>query len=723
MTNMKINLLALTLLLSVIYSSSTAQIALKGAVEIFPYEGLQPHLVKGVSSQHAIGKPLLRHVYMVDKNIVALTIDEKAVINSNLKPYEKQKGDTIIYGDYHNQSKILVRNGEETAYICGVNNNWYRPFNRISGESLDISWAGSKDNYALTSENDNNFGKPVNPVKVYRKTVPHRMTHIDQGLKFALRHEIYLVFEEELKSGASYAFEFNGNHPFKYPVSFKLNDNQLRSETIHVNLYGYQTGDPKIAFLSTWLGDGGRYSYSEDTRFHVLDTETEEKVFSGKANLKSKGNEPEYKANKQGYNHNLTDVYELDFSALNEPGNYRIMIPGTGCSFDFIISGNIWEVTTRLVMKGFLHQRSGIEIGPPYTDYLRPRNMHPDDEITIHKCDVNRFFGDSEDGGQSSVFERINASILPDTEVPEAWGGWMDAGDFDQRMSHLYSVRRMMYLYEMNPKYFESLDLNIPESDNEIPDILDEGRWCLDLYKRTQGIYEEGGVSWWLESIEHPRGGEPSWLNSLPTALVPPTPRASYHYAATAAQMAIVVKKYNQKLSDEYLQSALDAVKWADENAGAPDPFGRNPRNVTEAMAFISLYRATGNEKWHGRLESAIEKVYPNGIQNDIGLGNTEILTNYMLLDKADADAELLNDAQNAVLKLADELVVGANENTYFIFRERYDKLNRMVLPPRSVLPVVTALHVSGDKKYADALSKTIQYTMGANPMNRSYIS
>ncbi|MFW5831091.1 MAG: glycoside hydrolase family 9 protein, partial [Prolixibacteraceae bacterium] len=35
----------------------------------------------------------------------------------------------------------------------------------------------------------------------------------------------------------------------------------------------------------------------------------------------------------------------------------------------------------------------------------------------------------------------------------------------------------------------------------------------------------------------------------------------------------------------------------------------------------------------------------------------------------------------------------------------------------------VTALHVSGDKKYAHALSRTIQYTMGANPMNRSYIS
>ena len=701
----------------------TAQVALNGAVEIYPYNGLQPELIKGVNAQHAVDEPLLRHICLVDKNIVALTIDEKAVINSSLKPYEKQKGDTIVLGDYHDLSKILVRNGVKTGYICGVNNDWYRPFNRIAGESLDTRWAGNKNNYALISEDDDNFSNPAKPSKVFRKTVPHRMTHIDQGSKFALRHEIYLVFQEELQPGVSYSFQFGENHPFKLPVCFKFDDHHLRSEAIHVNMHGYQPADPKIAFLSTWLGDGGNHSYPEDTRFHVLDAESGQKVFSGKTALKNRGNEPEYKAENREYNHNLTDVYKLDFSALTEPGSYRIMIPGIGCSFDFKISDNIWEETARLMMKGFLHQRSGIAIGPPHTDYLRPRNMHPDDEITIHKCDVDKFFGISEDGGQTGVFERIQASILPDTEVPEAWGGWMDAGDFDQRMSHLFSVRRMAYLYEMNPRYFENLILNIPESDNSIPDILDEGRWCLDLYKRTQGVYEKGGVSWWVESIEHPRGGETSWLNSLPTALVPPTPRASYHYAATAAQMALAVKKYDRKLSDEYLQSALDAANWADEHADAPDPFGRNPRNVTEALAFVNLYRATEDATWHERLKKSLQKVYSNGMEIDINLGNTEILTNYVLMEESFADAEIMGNAKQAVLQLADELVAGANENTYFIFKEINDELNRLVLPPRSVLPVVTALHISGDKKYADALSRTIQYTMGANPMNRSYIS
>jgi len=661
------------------------------------------------------------HVYLVDNNIVALTIDEKAVINSSLKPYVKQKGDTIIYGDYHNQSKILVRNGYKSGYICGVNNDWYRPFNQISGKSLDVEWITDRNNCLLYSEDDENYKAPANPVMIYRKTVPHRMTHIDQGSKFAMRHEIYLVFENDLTHGSTYIF--GSEKPFQHPVKFKFDETKLRSEAIHVNLHGYEPDDPKIAFISNWLGDGGKHSYPDITQFHVLNAASGEKVFTGNVLLKAKGDKAEYRVNGNDYNHNLTDVYELDFSSVVQPGEYRISIPGIGCSFEFEISEKIWEQTTRLMMKGFLHQRSGIEIGPPHTDYIRPRNMHPEGDFTVHKCDVDRFFGDAEGGGQTDVFERIQASILTDTEVPEAYGGWMDAGDFDQRMSHLYSVRRMAYLFEMNREYFEKLNLNIPESYNNIPDILDEGMWCLDLYRRTQGVYEEGAISWWVESIEHPRGAETSWLNSLPTAIIPPTPRACYHYAATAAQIALAVKKYDKKLSEVYLESALDAVQWADENSDAPDPFGRNPRNITEALSFVNLFRATQDNKWHERFKNSVQKVFPNGMKNDISLGNIELLTNYLLIDKNTVNVALRDDAVNAVLKLADELVSGAQQNTYFIFRERKNELDRLVLPRRSVLPVVTALHISGDKKYSDALSKTIQYTMGANPMNRSYIS
>jgi len=514
--------------------------------------------------------------------------------------------------------------------------------------------------------------------------------------------------------------------PFLEPVQFYFDDEALRTEAIHVNLLGYTPDEPKVAYLSAWLGDGENHTFTDFHSFKLVDVYTGKTVYSGEITLKQAADQPEYKVKDQSFNYNKTDIYGLDFSEYTIPGEYKIVVPGLGCSFEFEISADVWGKIYTVTMKGFLHQRSGIDLGPPYTDYQRPRNMHPGDEITIHTCDVDRFFSPADDekgGGQRGVFDRIQASILPETEVPEAWGGWMDAGDFDQRMSHLYSVRKMALLLELNPEYFANQNLMIPESYDAIPDILDEAAWCLDLYWRTQGVYEEGGISWWIESIEHPRGGEPSWLNSLPTALVPPTPRACYHYAATAAQFAHAITPYDEERATLYLKSALDAVAWADAHSDAPDPFGRNARAVTEALAYVNLYRLTHDKQWHDRFIASIKKVFPNGIENDFTKNTTEMASIYLLMDPGNTLGKVRNAFRKAVLNLADELLDGAGQNTYHIFREQDEEVSRLVLPPRSILPVVIAHYLTGNRKYTDALSRTMQYTLGANPMNRSYIS
>lgn len=697
-------------------NSAIAQMALNGAVQVIPYQGLQADLIDGVSALPASNDPLLRHVCLVDKNILALTIDEQAIIFNKLQPYAKEPGDTILMKGYHGQSKVLKRKGEEIAYLCGVNENWYRPFNLLTGNKLNINWISNPENYLIYV--DGKSSDKIIPKKIYRKTYPNRRTHVAQRNELAMQHEIYLVLPKPLETGHTYIIELGKGSQLRNPVAFKFDENFLRSEAIHLNLAGYQTGDPKTAFLSTWMGDGGPLNYANDVKFRIIETGTGNSVFEGNIELKNPAGQPEIKIGSTHYNYHLTDVYSLDFSEFTTPGQYRVVVPGIGCSFNFEIHDDIWENFTRLNMLGFLHQRSGIELGPPFTDYLRPRNMHPADEITVHKCDVKKFF-ENDASGQQGIFQRIQNSILMETRVPEAWGGWMDAGDFDQRMTHLHSVHRMMYLYEMNPEYFENLELNIPESKNNIPDILDEARWCLDLYRRTQGVYEEGGISWWVESIEHPRGGETSWLNSLPTALVPPTPDACLVYAACAAQMALATKKYDAKLSDDYLKSALDAVEWAQKNSQLPFLFARNNKNVIYAMAFINLYRASGGKKWHEQAKKYLSTVMKGETSNS----SVEVLVNYLLAGEKNTDSDLYAKSKKKLIHYADELLEGAAENTNGIFRTKNQPLTRTVLPGKSILPVAAAHYFSKDKKYTDALCQSVQYTMGNNPMNRSYVS
>ncbi len=729
MNRIPIRLFSFLGLLSIICGfshNSSAQLALDGVVHQQYYVGAQPDLVSEVSSQPATGKPLIRHVWLANKNTLAITIDERTVIHANLRPYQPHTGDSILHEGYHGYTKILKRGGHRIGYICGPQNTWFRDFNTIAGETLKISTITHRDKITVSSETDQNFSTGVRSKNMYRKSYPINKTHMSLEQSYPLRHDIFLEFDREFKDGNRYTIHLDHAPQLPDSITFTFADHRLRSEAVQVNLLGFDPNDRKTAFMSVWMGDGGSCRYEEDFNFKVLDVVTGRIAFSGTTTKKTPGSGAEYTIGGSDQNHNLTDVLMMDFTKVKEVGTYVVVVEGIGRSFEFEVGPQIWDNTARLLMKGFLHQRSGIALGPPYTDYLRPLNMHPDAGLIIHKCDPALFFDPPvklSARGQKAVFERIKASILWDTEIPEAWGGWMDAGDFDQRMTHLWSVRRMAYLHDLNPEYFRAKSYHLPESQNAIPDVLDEGAWGLDVFRRTQGLYEEGAVSWWVEAVEHPHQGETSWTHSVPTALVPPTPRACILYAATAAQLSESMKNYDPEKSTAYLNSALAAMEWADAHQNAPDVFGRKSKTFYESLASAHLYRRTGEKTWHLRYQQTLEELFKNGIANDISTNNYEALVAYLLMDERDVDTRLREEIEKAIVLLADDLLAGAAQNTYSILKPSQDILNRMATLGNKILPVLMAHVITGAAKYLDALVSTVQYTFGANPMNRSYIS
>lgn len=716
----------LSLIVSILcLSQSVAQTALNGIVHHQYYAGAQPDLVSGVTSLPATGHPQVRHVWLADKNILTITIDERTVIHSNLKPYETREGDSILYEGYHGYTKILKRGGYRMGYICGPKDEWFRNFNSIAGEVLDVHEV-TFENMTVYSESDSNFLKRQIPKNVWRKTYPINKTHMSLKQEYPLRHDIFLEFDREFTSGNNYTILLHSSSQLPDTITFHFDQNLLRSEALQVNLLGFAPDDKKTAYMSAWMGEGGRCAYEEDYQFSVMRTNDGKKVWTGTTSRKTFGHRPEYEIDGEGHNHSLTDVLEMDFSEVIDPGSYKVVVEGIGCSFSFDINRKVWSDMSHLLMKGYLHQRSGIALGPPHTDYLRPLNMHPHAGLVIHKCDPDVFFNppvEISPREQKAVFERVKASILWDTNIPEAWGGWMDAGDFDQRMTHLWAVRRMAYLHDLNPEYFSAKSYGIPESGNNIPDILDEGMWGMDVFKRTQGIYEAGAVSWWIEAVEHPHQGETSWTHSLPTALVPPSARASLLYAATAAQFSESLRNYDHEKSEEYLQSALDAMMWVDDHPDAPDVFGRKSRTFYESLASLHLYRRTGDQIWHTRYSKTLGQLFKNGIMADISQNNYEVLVGYLMMPNRESDVQLRKEIENALIHMADDLLEGAAQNTYAILKSSDRELDRMSTLGNKVLPVLMAHVITGDSKYRDALVSTVQYTMGANPMNRSYIS
>ena len=139
----------------------------------------------------------------------------------------------------------------------------------------------------------------------------------------------------------------------------------------------------------------------------------------------------------------------------------------------------------------------------------------------------------------------------------------MDAGDWDRRIQHLVVTRYLIELADLFPDYFGNLSLNIPESGNQLPDVVDEGLFNLDCYRRMQT--PEGGIRGGIESSEHPRHGEGSWQESLDVMAYSPGIWSSYIYAGVAAQAARWLESREPALAPTYRDSSLRAMNWAEQ--------------------------------------------------------------------------------------------------------------------------------------------------------------
>ena len=63
----------------------------------------------------------------------------------------------------------------------------------------------------------------------------------------------------------------------------------------------------------------------------------------------------------------------------------------------------------------------------------------------------------------------------PEGTVISSPGGWYDAGDYNKYIVNSSITNYTLLLfYQLYPEYCRSLELNIPESRNDIPDVVDE---------------------------------------------------------------------------------------------------------------------------------------------------------------------------------------------------------------------------------------------------------
>ncbi len=166
-------------------------------------------------------------------------------------------------------------------------------------------------------------------------------------------------------------------------------------------------------------------------------------------------------------------VWQVDFSKLTAPGRYTIEL-GEHKSDVFTIGDDIYDEAVLAGLKSFYFQRTR-------TALKKPHAVWKDQAYTRATA--------------SHVHADVGWDLEDYPEKKRKWtmaGGWHDAGNFDMYVpSTAPTAQALLMAYEWAPSSFGDAKLNIPESGNGIPDILDEAKWGLIWILSMQ---ESGGA-------------------------------------------------------------------------------------------------------------------------------------------------------------------------------------------------------------------------------------
>lgn len=527
--------------------------------------------------------------------------------------------------------------------------------------------------------------------------------------------------------------------------SLHYEDATTVTRALKINQVGYLADAPrKYAYFGMWLGSLGEMPVDAyvGRDFEVVREPDGEVAFRGRVALRAREQHHVGKDRGKIPLHGET-VLELDFSQLTTPGRYHLRLPGAGRSWSFVLGddaiGEAFYVTTR----GLFHQRSGIAKTTEHTQWtferdhavswrggFAPNDRHyaggPGGCITDRKGTPVKI----------RHFEMVKATAT-DEELPDVYGGWWDAGDFDRRSYHFRIVECLLTAYLLCPENFSDGQLDLPESGNGIPDVVDEAAWGVDVWRRAQNA--AGGVGCWLEATSHPVESDPD-VDQQRYYLAMPTRESTLEYAFSAADLARAYLLSGQpELAQRFRTSAERAWAFAqDERNRAERVFTADskqgeltyrepavpPAHLTYRAA-LSLYLLTREEAYR---EIAEGEVYFQAAMRFV----SEHRRPYFLSPLAEGHGVLKFNAREyreMVVREADKLLSSQEELAYRNINWPLHHGYFQYLAWGAGLPfhkgafLLMAWRLSGEEKYRAAALLLADWMLGANPMGRSLTS
>ncbi|HHX16257.1 MAG TPA: glycosyl hydrolase family 5 [Fibrobacter sp.] len=392
-------------------------------------------------------------------------------------------------------------------------------------------------------------------------------------------------------------------------------------------------------------------------------------------------------------------VQVIDISKIETQGTYLAFDQNKIISNNIFVQENAYINLTKGLLKWFYYQRAGLSLEAKYAGKWARLAGHLD-----------------------------TAAILYGTEQKRSSPkGWYDAGDYGKYIVNSgISVFTLLNLYEHFPKFCDTLSWQIPESRRGKPDLLSEVRWNLDWMMTMQD--DDGGVFHKLTTPQFSGSVMPHEDTAI-RVILPKTTAASLDFAAVMAQASRVYQKNDPRFAKNALEAAKKAYQWAktnpnviykqpaDVNTGSYVP--RDENNLDEfRFAAAELFTSTTNKAYLKDLEENPFNA------NGPWWGDVNFLAVYRIASTPKLYKTMSKTAKDTLIKVAEHLKEVANTSAYGLPIEKSNWVwgsNSAVANNGIIL--LYAYYLTKDTSYLNSAQQALDYVLGRNPLNMSYVS
>lgn len=440
--------------------------------------------------------------------------------------------------------------------------------------------------------------------------------------------------------------------------------------TAYINQVGYRTGDVKEFTLTDGNGNVEIADASGQTVLTVTPKEASYWEASGQS------------------------VQLVDFSELKTPGTYSIKVGGQVVRSDLKVADKTYEDVLKASLKWYYYQRASMALDETYAGQWKRAAGHTNPTARLHSST-----------GTSGT---INSSK-----------GWYDAGDYGRYIVNSgITTYTLLSLYEHFPEYFKTLKWNIPAEGN-LPDLLAEIKWNLDWMLTMQA--SDGGVYHKLTTLGFPGDVMPA-QDSDPLYVIGKGTAATFDFAAVMAVAARVYKPFDASYASKCLEAAKKAYAWGVQN---PNKVFNNPSDVAtgsyadgwledeKMFSGTELFVSTGDATYK-----------PDGASGKIpSWADVGGLATYGQATHAMEFGGIAQAAKDSLLKVADDFADRTQKGFGVVMAGEDFVWGSNAVAGNQGVWLLHAYYLTGEKKYYNAAVKVLDYLLGKNPLDMSFMT